>query len=141
MEEIQMKTQITISYTLADGEQLTLSVLPEIADVLRETDNKIKALNRQDRRHLDATSLEDAVTKMRRRPEQPDETVLRREKTNRLHRLMNRLTAKQRSRLTAHAVYGFSLAEIAQYEGVSIQAVSDSVDQARKKLKEFLADT
>jgi RNA polymerase sigma factor (sigma-70 family) len=141
MEEIRMNAQISITYTLSGGEQITVSVKPEVADALKETDNKVKALHRQDRRHLDATHLDDAMAKMCRLPEQPDEIVLRREEVSHLCESMNRLTAKQRNRLKAHAVYGLSLAEIAQHEGVSIQSVSDSVEQARKKLKKLLADT
>lgn len=132
------KECISIKYELADGTVLDVVVTLSVAVAIKESDNKHLALIKQDRRHIEYSSMDvlpitsdvDAGT--------VEGVVERLDDYARLNEAMSRLTKKQHRRVKAHFFYGLSLTEIAKQEKTSIPTVHESIREALKKLKEIL---
>jgi len=73
-----------------------------------------------------------------RKPEQPDEAMFRRERDELLYAPLASLPEKQRQRIYAHVVMGVQQADIVKEEGVCKSAVSESISDGLKKLRDFL---
>lgn len=50
------------------------------------------------------------------------------------------LTPKQKKRIIKHYIWGLTIEEIAQGEGISFQQVARSMDRGLKRMKKFLID-
>jgi len=134
----EQQPYITVIYTLADGKKIQVEVTLDVAAVLRETDNKLLALLKQDKRYIDFTELDGCEGKLLYAPEGPDDMVERLEGYAQLHKALDSLTAVQRRRVKARFFGEQSYTEIARREGVRESAVRSSVNNALKKLQKIL---
>jgi DNA-directed RNA polymerase specialized sigma24 family protein len=55
-------------------------------------------------------------------------------------KILAAMTDKQRTRYIMHKAYGLSTREIAEKEGTAQRTVMDSLEQAERKIKKFLAE-
>ena len=119
-------TEIEISYPL----------YTELLLFVRHSRN----LCRSDERHEEQSELREG-TLFRRAIDaavSPEDVVIMNELTERLHKEMDKLSPKQRSRLIYYYFHKKTFVEIAEIEGCSLQAVHRSIESAKKKLKKFL---
>lgn len=73
-----------------------------------------------------------------KRPEQPDEAMLRQERDELIHAALSALPDKQRRRIYAHIVLGKSKVEIAKAEGVKKPSAGETIDRGLANLKKIL---
>lgn len=96
-------------------------------------------LCRSDERHEEQSELREDIL-CRRAVDNivsPEDIVLMNELTERLYKGIDKLSSKQRSRLIYYYFHKKTFAEIAEKEGCSYQAVQQSIEDAKKKLKKF----
>lgn len=72
-------------------------------------------------------------------PETVEETAMQHDESERLHRAIAMLPAKQRKRLTLYYFGELTYAQIAEMEGCTIMPVKRSIDAAIENLKKFLS--
>ena len=91
-------------------------------------------------RHIDYTELSEKLLESLDvgKSESVEEIVLRKFQKKRLHKAMEKLSAKQKRRLVLHYFYDLTYEQIAEKEDCSFQAVAKSIVSAEKKLKKFL---
>lgn len=131
---------ITITYTLFNGQSIQIDVSPEVAAVLDETDRKMLALLKQDKRHLDLYGYTEGETEPPVSCQQENivDLIEQRDEYNRLHYAINQLTEPQRRRIKAHFFDELSFVKIAAIEEVDESAVRRSIGAGLKKLKSQL---
>lgn len=130
-----------IPYRLADGSTVMVEVTEETAAYLFESNRELENVERRERYHcpyhLEAMPYEDESIAYR---DTPEEILIRKEERDEIADALSVLTESQYRRLLMKAD-GMTLREIARIEGTSVNAVRDSLLQARKKLnhlkKEF----
>ena len=91
-------------------------------------------------RHLEQSEVWEPTLNKRAfyKPEEFEESVLKRLLTEQLHRAIEKLPEKQRKRLVLHYFEGLTFAEIAEKEKCSVRAVEYSVHGAIQNLRKIL---
>ncbi len=124
-----------INYRLADGSTVLVEVTEETAAYILENDREIANADRRQRYHcpyhIEAMQYEGDSLAYHLTPE---EIVIRRETRAELDDALNRLTDAQLRRLTMKAD-GMTLRDIASAEGTTVNAVRESLEAARKKIR------
>jgi len=124
-----------IKYEFADGTSSEVEVSGDIGSVIIDSRKAEHAANERERYHrefsLDARNSEEDDWG---RISSTEEVLLARYASYELRQKLQSLTPVQCRRLLCYAE-GMTYREIALAEGVQIKAVQDSIEQARKKLK------
>jgi len=111
------------------------AALKEALDFLNENARLIRNAERRERYHapyhLEAMDYEGGCAVYR---DTPEYAALREEESERLNTAMTLLTKTQLRRLIMQAD-GMTLRQIAEAEGAAVNAVKESLDAARKKLR------
>ncbi|MDR1705864.1 MAG: hypothetical protein LBS19_14445 [Clostridiales bacterium] len=128
-----------IVYKLADGKRIHLVVTMEVKSLLEQADRQIRSQRRQERRRH--TEYVDGVTDTTTILPQEDfaDLIMRMDSYHRLHAAIGKLSDAQRRRVLLHYFGGFTHKQIAEFDGVAPMTVTDSIQQARKRLKKLLA--
>jgi RNA polymerase sigma factor (sigma-70 family) len=136
--KIMDKPLVTIEYKTADGKRIRLEVSIKVKELLEQSDRQIRSQRRQDRRRH--TEYIDGLTDTTTVLPQEDfaDLIYRMDSYKRLYATMERLSEVQQRRVLLHYFCGLSYNKIAEMEGVSPAAVSQSVAQARKALGKLL---
>ena len=116
---------IKYDYT-ADGKPIMVEVTEEVAEFLRERDHC--------EFHMDAMDYEGEAFAYRETPEQ---ILLRKERDMALWKAMEVLSNTQFRRLILYAD-GMSFREIAALEGKDFSSIAESINAAKKKVRNFL---
>lgn len=128
-----MGNQVKIPYELANGKVVWVEVSPQVR-------RAISAHNQRERRqNLDIfdnhtfDEFEDGII------ERKSQEIMRRHdkeiQSLELREAIRQLSPVQRRRLTAYYFEGFTYQEIADMEGVSLQAIDNSLRKAIKRIK------
>ena len=124
-----------INYKLADGNTALVEVTEEVAEFILEDDRLTANADRRERYHcpwhLEAMEYEGDSLAYHLTPEQ---LYIRKETQLEHSEALSQLTDTQLRRLLMRAD-GLTYREIAEMEGTNINAVRDSLESARKKLK------
>ena len=137
------KPLVTITYKLASGSKISVEVSTSVKEELEQSDRKIRSQRRQDRRYLDKEDFIDGLTDATMRyPQETDaaDLVMKMESYRQLYEAVNELSEAQRRRLLLHFVDNLTHSSIAELEGVSQAAISNSIDRAKKQLFKLLTD-
>ena len=131
---------ITIKYKTADGKTIFVDVSPEVAEVIEETDCKVRSQGRRDRRHLYAGEYIDGVTETIAVHTQEDIAgyVIRMDRYHQLYAAMETLTPAQRRRVRLYFFEGMTYRKIGDMEGVSHKTIHCSVVQAKEKMRKYI---
>lgn len=128
---------IKYDYT-ADGKPIMVEVTEEVAEFIREDKRLTENAERKERYHcpysIDALEYEGRAYYYRDTPEQ---IVLRNERNRVLYRAMDELYDTQFRRLILYAD-GMSFREIAAMEGKDFSSIAESINAAKKKVRNFL---
>lgn len=129
-----------IYYTLANGETIQVDVSPEVAEILRKSQLKELALQKQDKRHLAMLGFTEGISEnyLHLQAEDVANTVIRRESNRQLREAISLLPPIQRRRIIARYFEGLSIQSIANIEGVSHQSISASIKAALVNLQKIL---
>lgn len=132
------KPLVTIVYKTADGKRVRLEVSAEVRDLLARSDRQIRSQRRQDKRRH--TEYADGITDTTGVLPHEDfaDLIIRLDRHKRLHAAIGRLSEAQRRRLILHYFGGLTHGQIAKLDGVAPMTVTDSIHQARKKLRKML---
>ena len=126
-----------INYKLADGSVVLVEVTPETAEFILRNDREIENADRKERYHtpyhLEALEYEGADYAD---PRTPEDVLVRQEEKEQLTDCLKLLTDTQLRRLSMKAE-GMSLRQIAAAEEMSVNAVKESLEAAKKKLERF----
>ena len=124
-----------INYKLADGNTALVEVTEEVAEFILEDDRLTANADRRERYHcpwhLEAMEYEGDSLAYHLTPEQ---LYIRKETQLEQSEALSQLTNTQLRRLLMRAD-GLTYREIAELEGTNVNAVRDSLESARKKLK------
>lgn len=124
-----------INYKLADGNTALVEVTEEVAEFILEDDRLTANADRRERYHcpwhLEAMEYEGDSLAYHLTPEQ---LYIRKETQLEQSEALSQLTDTQLRRLLMRAD-GLTYREIAELEGTNVNAVRDSLESARKKLK------
>ena len=124
-----------INYKLADGNTALVEVTEEVAEFILEDDRLTANADRRERYHcpwhLEAMEYEGDSLAYHLTPEQ---LYIRKETQLEQSKALSQLTDTQLRRLLMRAD-GLTYREIAELEGTNVNAVRDSLESARKKLK------
>ena len=124
-----------INYKLADGNTALVEVTEEVAEFILEDDRLTANADRRERYHcpwhLEAMEYEGDSLAYHLTPEQ---IYIRKETQLEHSEALAQLTDTQLRRLLMRAD-GLTYREIAELEGTNVNAVRDSLESARKKLK------
>ena len=127
-----------INSRLADGKIALVEVSEEVAEFILEDDRLTANADRRERYHapyhLEAMDYEGDSLAYRMTPE---EIYIRKETQLEYNEALSQLTDTQLHRLLLKAD-GRTYREIAELEGTNVNAVRDSLEGARKKLKKSL---
>lgn len=134
----EQQPYITVIYTLADGQRIQVQVTLDVGAVLRETDNKLLALLKQDKRYIDFIELNGCEGKLLHPPEELDDIVVRLEGYAQLHKALDSLTTIQRRRVKSRFFEERSNTDIARNEGVHESTVRASISEALKNCEMFV---
>ncbi|MCR4615500.1 MAG: hypothetical protein K5756_05065 [Clostridiales bacterium] len=119
---------------IPDGDPDTLR---EVLDFLNENARLIRNAERRERYHavyhFEAMDYENSSVVYY---DTPEHIVIRNEEMMRVNETIALLTETQLRRLTMQ-VDGFTLREIAETEGIAVNAVKESLDAAKKKFQKF----
>ena len=127
-----------INYKLANGSTVLVEVNEETARYILGNDREMANADRRERYHapyhLEAMDYEgDSVA----HHDTPEHILIRKEEREHIHDTLSCLTDAQLRRLTMKAE-GMTLREIADLEGITVRAVWESLESAKKKfLKNF----
>ncbi len=72
--------------------------------------------------------------------EDPEKTVMRHELWQKLYTSIEKIPIKRRTALLLHLVYAYSIPEVAQVTGVSVNTVKDRLKTAYRELRAVLAN-
>lgn len=134
---------VTITYKLASGSKISVEVSTSVKKELEQSDRKIRSQRRQDRRYLNREDFIDGLTDATMRyPQETDaaDLVMKMESYRQLREAVGELSEVQRRRVLLHFVDNLTLSRIAELEGVSQAAISNSIERAKKQLYKRLAD-
>ena len=124
-----------INYKLADGNTALVEVTEEVAEFILEDDRLTANADRRERYncpyHIEAMDYEGDSLAYHLTPEQ---IYIRKETQLEHSEALAQLTDTQLRRLLMRAD-GLTYREIAELEGTNINAIRDSLESARKKLK------
>lgn len=127
-----------INYRLADGNTALVEVTEEVAEFILEDDRLTANADRRVRYHcpyhIEAMDYEGDSLAYRLTPE---EIYIRKETQLEHNKALSQLTDTQLRRLLMKAD-GMTCREIARLEGTNINAVQDSLESAKRKLKKHL---
>ena len=127
-----------INYRLADGNTALVEVTEEVAEFILEDDRLTANADRRERYHcpyhIEAMDYEGDSLAYRLTPE---EIYIRKETQLEHGKALSQLTDTQLRRLLMKAD-GMTYREIARLEGTNINAVQDSLESAKRKLKKYL---
>lgn len=129
-----------IAFTDSTGVRQELEVDKALFDTLDRFElDDLSFLNEVDN-HYERSELTEASLNARafELPETVEETVMQHDESERLHKAIAMLPAKQRKRLTLYYFRGLNYAQIAEIEGCKYQAVRESICVALKNLKKIL---
>lgn len=122
----------------ADGKPIMVEVTEEVAEFLREDKRVTGNADRRERNHcefhMDAMDYEGEAFAYRETPEQ---ILLRKERDMALWKAMEVLSNTQFRRLILYAD-GMSFREIAALEGKDFSSIAESINAAKKKVRNFL---
>lgn len=128
---------IKYDYT-ADGKPIMVEVTEEVAEFIREDKRLTENAERKERYHcpysIDALEYEGRAYYYRDTPEQ---ILLRKERNMALWKAMEVLSDTQFRRLILYAD-GMSFREIAALEGKDFSSIAESINAAKKKVRNFL---
>lgn len=127
-----------IRYKMAGGKEVCLFANIETCRVLRETNNKVKALHKQDDRHHDGRDAEVSAAHWFEPPLSLEAQYEKKETCYELRRAIDRLTEAQARRIRAYFFQEMTIEEIARNEGVSIRAVDKSLHKGLLNLRKFM---
>lgn len=126
-----------IKYKLEDGRVIYPEVSPELAEFILRNDREIANLERRERYHapyhiealvFEGEEFADHMT--------PEDIVIRKEELKEFYESLSFLTETQFRRLLMKAEH-MSFRDIAEVEGVSVNAVMDSFLAIRRKMEKF----
>lgn len=124
-----------INYKLADGNTALVEVTEEVAEFILEDDRLTANADRRERYncpyHIEAMDYEGDLLAYHLTPEQ---IYIRKETQLEHSEALSQLTDTQLRRLLMRAD-GLTYRAIAELEGTNVNAVQDSLESARKKLK------
>ena len=130
-----------INYRLANGSVVLAEVTPEVAQFILRNDKEMANADRRERYHapyhIEALKYEGEEYAY---SESPETVYIRKEESRRLYDSLSFLTDAQLRRLFMKAE-GMTLREIAAVECTSVNAVRDSLLQAKKKLGKILKES
>lgn len=130
------KQESPVYYIKSTQEQELIEIPQEVFQILEEERlQKIRWQNER-RRHLDGRYWEDVCEYLRADCD-PQLQCDQREQLGEIARLLKQSYQIQRRRFVLHQIYGYTCQEIALQEGCHPSAVSQSVNQIRKKLRQF----
>ena len=132
--------QTFIAFEDGQGERHRFEISRELYEAFDRFElEDLKYLNSLSR-HIDYTELSEKLLESLDvgKSESVEEIVLRKFQKKRLHKAMEKLSAKQKRRLVLHYFYDLTYEQIAEKEDCSFQAVAKSIVSAEKKLKKFL---
>ena len=140
MNNDNINQNITISYTLADGMSIQVSVPIGVAQVLEETDRNLRSQGRKDRRYRYFSEYTDGEIEFAADfcQDSVSDIVDKLETNAQLHKAISMLSETQQRRLKAYFFEGLNTYEIAAKEGIRHQAVSAGIRLALKNLKKIL---
>jgi RNA polymerase sigma factor (sigma-70 family) len=132
------KPLVQITYKLADGTRVRLEVSPEVKSLLHQADRRARSQRRQERRRH--TEYVDGLTDTTTVLPQEDfaDLIERMDSYKRLYAALETLSEVQRNRVILHYFGGLTYRQIAEHEGITFGAVSKSVAQARRELRQIL---
>jgi len=137
--------KINLQDIYPSAENSTIDVSDAVLAVFQESKRKEHSYNERVRRNKAYFSLDShdggIETDALFFAPSPEELFERREMTEALYTALDSLSNKQRRRIYAHYILGFSQMEIAKTEGVSKVAVSLSVTDGLRRIKLFLQET
>ena len=130
------KPLVTITYKLANGNEICVEVSTSVQELLEQSDRQIRSQRRQDRRHLDFAVQTDDDFESSLLPAHEDTADLleRMERDSLLHEAIGKLTEVQQRRLRLYYFGGLTYSQIARLEGKNYRSVIDSINQAIKRL-------
>jgi len=133
------KLSITITYSLANGKTVEISVPIDVAEALEDMDRQLRTQGRTDRRFLYKGEFSEENPELSTQFQQEDisEVVGRLEDYAQLQKAFCNLSAVQKRRIRQHFFEGLSFRQISRNEGVSENSVRESVKTALKKIKIF----
>ena len=124
-----------ILYELPNGTMALVEANVESLKFMLEHDREVSNAERNERRrapvHIEAMDYEGLEFTA---PESPEEIIIERETASQIREELTVLTEIQLRRVLMR-LRGLTVREIAEAEGVSVNAVEDSLLQARRKLE------
>ena len=131
---------VAIKYKTADGKTIFVDVSPEVAEVIEETDRKLRSQGRQGRRHLDSREYIDGISDTTVIYPQEDiaNLVIRMDRYNQLYAAIETLTPTQRRRVRRYFFEGLNYRKIGEMEGVGFKTIHCSVVQAIEKMRKYI---
>ena len=123
-------------YIRLSEQQELIQIQPEVFHLLNEERLQSIRWRNEQRRHLDLRSLEDACACADSGAD-PQSRMDCKERLWEVLEFLKQASPVQYRRFLLHQIYGYSCREIAQLDGCHPSAVSQSVNQVRKKLQDF----
>ena len=130
-----------MAFTDSTGVRQELEISKALFDTLDRFElDDLSFLNEVDN-HYERSELTESSLNARafELPETVEETVMQHDESERLHRAIAMLPAKQRKRLALYYFGELTYAQIAEIEGCTIMPIKRSIDAAIENLKKFLS--